>query len=514
MGLAEDRHKKFTGPVPRVSEPGHTRRSDLEMENAPMSVTAEQRARRAAEPSADQAAGMSRRGSRRAVRGWWRDGVGAATWASVLVVTALWVAGGGLQDLGSWGPRLTSLGRLSALLASDLLLLQVLLMARIPVVERAYGQDELARKHRLVGFWSLNLLVAHIVAIIIGYAAQDRNNVFLEAWQLVVDYPGMLLAVAGTVLLVMVTVTSIRKARRKLRYESWHLLHLYAYLGVGLALPHQLWSGKEFMTSTVATVYWWSLWAAAAAAVVVWRLGVPLYRTLLHDLRVIDVVRETPDVVSVWMRGRHLDRLPVAAGQFLTWRFLTGPGWSRGHPYSLSAAPTGDTLRISVKDLGDDSHVLSNLRAGTRVVVEGPYGRLHGGVRTRRKVTLLGSGVGITPLRALLEDLPQGPGDVTLLYRASSAQDLVFRSEIDALAEANGARVFYIVGPRVSDRSSWLPHTAGHLSDVQALHELVPDIEEHDVYVCGASAWMDAARDAALAAGVPPAHIHLERFSW
>jgi predicted ferric reductase len=440
--------------------------------------------------------------------------VGAFTWVSMLVVTGLWVAGGGVRDLGAVASGLTSLGRLTGLVGSDLLLIQVLLMARIPMIERSYGLDEVARRHRLVGFTSFNLMVAHIVLITLGYAAQYGNNPLAELWEFVVDYPGMLLALAGTLLLVLVTVTSIRKARRKLRYESWHLLHLYAYLGVGLALPHQLWTGQEFLSNPVATLYWWSLWIAAAGAVLGWRVGVPVYRTLAHDLRVTRVVRENPDVVSVWMRGRNLHRLPVAAGQFFTWRFLTGPGWMRGHPYSLSAAPTGDTLRITVKDLGDGSKALASLRPGTRVAVEGPYGRMHAGVRTRRKVTLLAGGIGVTPLRALLEELPQGPGDVTLVYRASTPQELVFKDELDALVAQHGARVFYAIGPRVSGRSSWLPQQAGDLSDAEALRQLVPDVADQEVYLCGADAWMEAARHAALAAGVPAERIHFERFTW
>ncbi|HEX2807667.1 MAG TPA: ferric reductase-like transmembrane domain-containing protein, partial [Kineosporiaceae bacterium] len=393
---------------------------------------------------------------------WWRDAVGSVTWASVLVVTVLWIAGGGVQDLGGIASGLTSVGRLTGLVASDLLLIQVLLMARIPMVERVYGQDELARRHRLVGFTSFNLMVAHVLLITLGYAGASSSNPIATFWDFIVTYPGMLLALAGTLLLVLVTVTSIRKARKKLRYESWHLLHLYAYLGVGLALPHQLWTGQEFLTSPAATLYWWSLWIVAAGAILTWRVAVPVYRTLVHDLRVTAVVRESPDVVSVLMSGRNLRRLPVAAGQFFTWRFLTGPSWTRGHPYSLSAAPTGDTLRITVKDLGDGSRALAQLRPGTRVAIEGPYGRLHDGVRSRRKVTLLASGIGVTPLRALMEQLPQRPGDVTLIYRASSTDDLVFKAEIDALALANGARVFYVLGHRVTDRASWLPRSAGH----------------------------------------------------
>ena len=460
-------------------------------------------------PASGRAAAYSRH-----VPDWWCDVVGVLTWGSMLVVVALWVGGGNLQDLSGWGTGLTAAGRLTGLVASDLLLIQVLLMARIPVVERVYGQDELARRHRLVGFWSFNLMWAHIVVVTIGYALQARTNLLAEAWDLVVDYPGILLAVAGALLLVVVTVTSIRKARRRLRYESWHLLHLYAYLGVGLALPHQLWAGQEFMSSTLSAVYWWTLWAAAAGAVLVWRLILPLYRTVTHRLRVVDVVRENDEVVSIVMTGRRLDRLPVAAGQFFVWRFLDAPGWTRGHPYSLSAAPTHDTLRITVKDLGDASSGLSHVRPGTRVAIEGPYGRLHEGVRARHKVLLLAGGIGVTPLRGLLESLPQEAGDVTLVYRASHEHDLVLRSEIEALARSRGARVFYAIGPRVAGRHSWLPQTAAGLSDVDGLRQLVPDVADHDVYLCGADGWMDAAERAVLGAGVERDAIHLERFSW
>jgi len=445
---------------------------------------------------------------------WWRDAVSLATWASLLIVAALWLRGGGATDLDSPTQTYLSLGRITGLVSADLLLIQVLLMARVPMIERAYGQDELARRHRLVGCTSFFLMVAHIVLITLGYAGQDARNAIVEAWRLTVDYPGMLLAVAGTACLVLVTATSIKRARAKLRYESWHLLHLYAYLGVGLALPHQLWTGQDFLDSHLATVYWWTLWAAAAGAVIVWRIGIPLHRTLRHDLWVTAVVPEGPGVVSVHMTGRQLDRLPIAAGQFFTWRFLTRPGASKGHPYSLSAAPTSNTLRITVKDLGDDSRSLARLRPGTRVAIEGPYGRLHAGVRTRRKVTLLAGGIGITPLRALLEELAQGPGDVTLIYRARNEAEVIFRRELETLTAARGAHLVILLGPRVPDRASWLPAEAAAWSDSAALRTIVPDIADHDVFICGATAWMDAAQQAALDAGVPAAAIHVERFSW
>ena len=152
-------------------------------------------------------------------------------------------------------------------------------MARVPFLERGFGQDAIVRTHRLVGFTSFNLLLAHIVLSTLGYAASTQLGIWGTLVDFVVNYPGMLLAVAGTVALTMVVVTSIRRARARLRYETWHLLHLYAYLGVGLALPHQLWTGQDFVGNLAATVFWWTLYAAALGCVVGFRLALPLVRS-------------------------------------------------------------------------------------------------------------------------------------------------------------------------------------------------------------------------------------------
>jgi predicted ferric reductase len=440
-----------------------------------------------------------------------RDLVLVSTAFSVVVVVALWLAGSGLQALsGGLGIMLTSAGRLTGLVAADLLLVQVLAMARVPWVERAIGQDRLARWHRVLGFTSFSLVLAHIALVSVGYAVTAHVGVLSQVWDLVWSYPGMLLATAGTGALVLVVVTSVRAARRRLRYESWHLLHLYAYLGVGLALPHQIWTGTDFIFSPLARAYWWTLYAVVLASVLVYRLGLPVYRTLRHRVVVSRVVEEAPGVVSLHLSGRDLHRLPVRAGQFFVWRFLDGPGWSRGHPYSLSAPPHPSMLRITVKDLGDGSRRLADVRPGTRVLLEGPYGALTSDRRTRARATLMASGIGITPLRALLEDLPAG---TTVIYRARDEADLALRAEIDALASARGDRVAYLLGPRARD-GSWLPEDWGHLGEVAALRHLVPDIASLDVFVCGPEAWTDAALAALRQAGVPDAQVHVERFTY
>jgi len=450
-----------------------------------------------------------------AATAWSRDAIRVTCAASLVIVTALWLSGGGVPALSaSPAESVTSVARLSGLLASDLLLIQVFLMARVPLIERTYGQDELARRHRWVGFWSFNLLVLHIALISVGYSLTARTDVVSTLRDLIASYPGVLLAVAGAGALSLVTVSSIRAARRAIRYESWHLLHLYAYLGVGLALPHQLWTGRDFVNSPWATVYWWTAYAVAAGAVLSFRLGLPAWRTLRHGITVTAVTRESHDVITVHLGGRGLHRLRASAGQYFIWRFLDGPGWSRGHPYSLSAAPLPDRVRITAKGVGPDSTRLAALRPGTWVFVEGPYGRLTPARSTGARVALFACGIGITPIRALLEELPFGFGEAVLVHRAHSAEDLTFRAEIDELAQRRGVTVHHLVGPRSIDGVSWLPAGRVADSDTEALAALVPGLPDHDVFVCGPDGWSDALCAGLLAAGVPKDRLHRERFTW
>jgi ferredoxin-NADP reductase len=356
-------------------------------------------------------------------------------------------------------------------------------------------------------------MLAHIVLITFGYAGSDSSGAVAELWNMIVTYPGMLLATAGTGLLVMVVVTSVRAARRRLRYESWHLLHLYAYLGVGLALPHQIWTGADFTSSPAAQAYWWTLYVVSAGAVLIYRLGLPAWRSWRHRLTVSHVVPEGPGLTSVYVRGHRLSELPVRAGQFFQWRFLDGPGWSRSHPYSLSATPHDDVLRITVKDLGDGSARIASLRPGTRALIEGPYGKLTGETYPGGPVVMLACGIGITPLLSLLGELRYRKGEASLIYRVRSESEVAFHDELQWFAKHRGVRVTYLFGPR-ANRPSWLPLAHATHDDAEALRKLAPGLNRAQVYVCGPAEWTSAACAAALRAGVRPEQLHTEQFAW
>ncbi len=442
-------------------------------------------------------------GRRRPIAGWT---LALIALANVAIVVALWLRAGGVTEVGGTADALTSLGRLSGLLGALLVLAQVLLLGRVPVLERALGFDRLAVWHARNGKAALLALIAHAALITVGYALGDRTSLPDEVRRLITGYPGVITAIAALALMIGVVVTSLVIVRRRLRYETWYFVHLYSYLAIALAFSHQLANGTEFVGDDAARAYWTGLYLATLAALLVFRFGLAGLRSARHRLRVARIVEEAPGVVSVEIAGVRLDELRVRPGQFFCWRFLTRDRWWESHPFSLSAPPDGRRLRITVKDLGDYTAALRSIPPGTRVLAEGPYGSFTPDARRRPRVALIAGGIGITPIRAMLDDMPGAPGDIAVVYRAVHEDDVVLRHELDELARRRSAEVHYVIGDHRD------PAGAALLSPAH-LRELVPDIALRDVYVCGPPAMTEATRASLRGAGVPRRHIVTERFA-
>jgi ferredoxin-NADP reductase len=134
------------------------------------------------------------------------------------------------------------------------------------------------------------------------------------------------------------------------------------------------------------------------------------------------------------------------------------------------------------------------------VIAEGPFGAFTAASRRRRRVALIAGGVGITPIRALLEDMPGAPGDIAVVYRTARAADVILRDELDELVARRGAEIHYLVGePRPPSGDD--------------LRALVPDIADRDVYVSGPPEMTRATRATLRRSGVPSRQITIESFS-
>lgn len=426
------------------------------------------------------------------------------------VAAPLALAGAGMVTLIWWwgtppalgpGATLTDAGRLTGLFAGYVAVLQVLLRARVPVIERTLGTDRINVAHRLLGTYLLVAIGAHATLITVGYSRVSRTSLTSQLGTLVRAYTHVVFAVAAAGIFLVVGLTSMPFIRRRLRYELWQVVHTLVYLAIALAFFHQVAVGETFVHNSTTRWAWTAMFAGVGAVSLWYRWLRPVHLLARHRLTVTDVHQETPRTVSIWITGRRLDRFPAEAGQYLRWRFLTRSTWYVAHPYSLSAEPDGQRLRITATVSGRRSSLLPELRPGTKVVAEGPCGGLLAERRWDGPVVLIAGGIGVTPLRALFTTFPSLP--ITLIYRSHTTSELAFRVELEQLAAERDARIHYLVGGRDEARNALTPDHLAHLC---------PGIRRARVYVCGSAGFVSHVRASLAQLGVPRPHIHTEAF--
>lgn len=399
--------------------------------------------------------------------------------------------------------NLPLIAHIAGLLAGYAVTAMVLMMARTPLLEHTIGADRLTRWHGQLGRWTIILILVHAIAATLGWAQARNLSIPLAAGQ-VLQMPGLVATTISTVLFLAIGVASARAARRRLRYETWHAIHLLTYLAIALAFAHEL-AGPDLAGHPVIQILWSLLYTVSFALLIRYRVLAPLLQAARHRLRVVAVIPETADVVSIYITGVGLNDLNAHPGQFFRWRFLTATTWHAAQPFSLSAPSDDGHLRLTVKAVGNGTRALHRLRPGTLVLAEGPYGAMTERRRTRRGVLLIAGGVGITPMRTLFETLATHDGPLTLLYRAPTLDDVLFRHELEHIARQRGAELIYWTGRSSDPQSAVTPAN---------LLVRVPDLAQRDVYLCAGPVLTMATKTALREAGLPQRHLHSEEFSF
>jgi predicted ferric reductase len=405
------------------------------------------------------------------------------------------------------GSSAVALGRLAGLLVGSGVLLQLVLVSRLPWIEPSMGCDRLYRLHRRLGFLIGSLFLAHPALLAVGYARRHHLSISRQFMEFAADWPTRL-AIAAVVVIALMVASSTPVIRRRLTYETWHVSHLAMYVALGLASLHQA-NGAEIAGQPWWADYWVALHIAVIGSLVVFRAGRPIVRCARHRFRIDRIVTESDDVTSVYLTGRHLDRFSFLPGQYANVVFLSKGRWSP-HPFSFSAAPNGQFLRVSIKAAGDFTDRIRELTPGTPVLLEGPLGAFTA-AEPRDKYLMVAGGIGITPIRALIESLAAAGRDIVLLYSVKTASDLVFASELRALT----AHCHFILSryPESTEAGeTHVGHERGRI-DLRMLARLVPDVQDREVFICGPQPMMKTVAAALGELQVRESSIHYEQFA-
>ena len=415
------------------------------------------------------------------------------------IVAGLPFVDGTLSELHLKGGLAMFIGSTTGMVGTYLALLMVIMASRVPALERMLGQHGVIHWHKMLAPWPISLISLHAVFLTLSYAEVAKRGVLKEVGVIVNTYPNMVSATVALGIMVVIGIISLRQIRTRIPRESWWLVHLLMYAALIVSFAHEVVLGPSFVGHPITQMAWAAAWLLAGVLVLTYRIGIPLYRSFRHRLKVAEIRAEGPGVVSVILEGRHLDRLAITGGQFFEWRFLTRAMWWQAHPFTVSALPQPPYIRITVQGVGNFSRAVAHVKVGTSVAIEGPYGAFTPFARRRRSALFIAGGVGVTAVRSLLEDLPLKSRPVVIL-RVSHEENLILASEVENLVRIRKGEVHRMIGSR---------------DDVplESIVKLVPDMAKRDVFISGSESFVTAAVAMARRAGVGASSLHQEAYS-
>jgi predicted ferric reductase len=399
----------------------------------------------------------------------------------------------------------TALARLAGLLAVYFVLLQFILLGREVWLEQLFGLDKLTRIHHLNGQISIFFIILHPVLVTIGYAINLKTDVISQFLNFFNNYADIPKAVIAVLLFSFIVGLSITIVKKRLRYEAWYAVHLATYIAIAFAWGHQLKLGGDFQNN-IFVYYWYFLYTFVFGNVLIYRFIRPIYFSYINHFNVADIKPETDTVQSVYISGKNLKSYPIKPGQFMILRFLDKKNWWSAHPFSLSWPVQNELLRVSIKNSGDFTSQIGNIKNGTLVFIDGPYGTFTL-PKKANKLLFIAGGIGITPVRSLIEQAAKGKKDIALLYSNKTAKEIVFKNELDALAKQYSFPVYYFV---TED-----PEFKGQQGRItkEKIVELVPDVRDRDIFICGPVPMMKGLNKDLRSMNIPASHIHFEEFS-
>ncbi|MDO8493629.1 MAG: ferredoxin reductase family protein [bacterium] len=418
-----------------------------------------------------------------------------------LILYFWWSGSSYMLSQGGPGSILLAAGRLTGLLAEFFILVQLILISRAPFIEKVYGFDKLNNLHRTIGYILGATILSHPLLVTLAYAKMSGLS-YWEQYLQITTMPYVGFAALGLMIMLFLVVLALPFIRSRIRYGRWHAMHMLMYLAIGLVFGHQI---KEGVVSYGAGLYYWLILNLIVfGAVLVYRFIKPFILYARHKFYIDKVVQETPDIFSVYIKGQNMDKFSFEAGQYINVSFLAKKMWEP-HPFSLSVAPNGEYLRLSIKSSGDFTSVIRDLIPGTKVMIEGPLGRFTESSSARNKYLFIAGGIGITPIRSIIESLSRKNGDMILLYACRSVEDIALKGELDALI--NKPHYVLSLTPDSSFESGYI--------DKEKILKLVPDYMDREVFLCGPLPMMEAMTLHTLKdLGIPKSQIHYEMFNY
>jgi predicted ferric reductase len=382
--------------------------------------------------------------------------------------------------------------------------LQFLLIARYKHLTAPYGIDLILKYHRQIALVALGLIVAHpMILVIDNPSLLPLLNPFGGTWA---SRAGN----SSVYLLILLIVLSLFRKQLKIGYEVWRVTHaILSVMVIVLAHIHVSLAGHY------TDALWKELALLAISGVMIgFFVYLRLIKPILQQRRHFRVTSVRPERGNTWVLTVAADGhagMPFKPGQFAWLKFGRSAFTPQENPFSFSSsASNSQELSFGIKELGDFTRTVKNIKIGTPAYLDGPHGSFSIDLLPEAGYVFIAGGIGITPFISMLETMAdrKDKRPVILFYGEKNLNTAAFREELAELESKLDLKVIYVLD---SPDEDWDGETGYITKEVLARH-LPEEGIKREFLICGPNVMTDSVEDALQAIGIPLQRIHSERF--
>ncbi|MBP9817238.1 ferric reductase-like transmembrane domain-containing protein [Candidatus Shapirobacteria bacterium] len=417
-----------------------------------------------------------------------------------LITVGLWLSGMGLWDrFGGVVISLVSVGQISGLLGMVMYAQSIILSARVKWMEKLFGgMDKIYVTHHILGGLSFILLLIHPLVLALSYLPESLKAAGLffvppaENWPVYFGISSLLFMMTFLVVTFFV----------KLPYQLWKQTHKLLGVAFFLGGLHSFFISSDISYYPMLRYYMMSI-SVLAMGVWVYRsvLGFLLVRKYGYVITKVEALNETVTAITMTATGK---KMPYNPGQFIFVSFDNRETGREYHPFSLSSAPQEETIQILIKSLGDFTRKVAGLPIGTKVKVEGAYGKFYTQFKPEFDQIWIAGGIGIAPFAGMAKSLDiRNNSKIDLYYCATKQEEMVAMAEFEKISDSNpNFRIF----PFLSERYGRV--------DFKFISGLTGNMRDKEIYICGPPAMMKSLKKQFKINGIKKTMIHSEEFNF
>jgi len=362
--------------------------------------------------------------------------------------------------------------------------MQFIPTARIRFLGDAFDLDRMYKAHHVLSVLSVLLVFLHPVLLVV-------NNPYTLLLLNPITAPWRAQAgIIGLAALILIAITSVLRKELRMDYNAWHALHDLLALGIAVFALIHLVKVNYYMSTPAMQAAWF-------AEAIIW-IGLTLYVRVFkpldmkrHPFKVAEVIEELPETWTLVLHPDGHDGYDFNAGQVAWLNIGTSPFTLHRNPFSISgSAHRKNELRFAIKNLGDFTSTIGELKGGETVYVDGPYGSFSLDSQSAKKgLVLLAGGIGIAPIMSILHTLADNKDsrNVYLFYGNRDDMSIAFYNEIEKLKGHLNLTVKHVL----EVPSEKIECEQGYVT-LELLQDTMPDdYREYHYFICGPLVMID-----------------------